>query len=651
MTPVSVPSASLKQQHVEPATPHSLLQFPGFAPRQSHRNGSGGLHCFGSQSFGAPACADALPGRSAAGTAAATRAPPMNRIAPRRGIGRASVRARSSRKSVIGAPAATAARLDFRKRVSKRKPGKPQRFAQVPVTQDSPGAQPSSPQQLGLLGGQQVLVSRVLPATVPGGQQKLDVRIRGLGQQTRRIAAPERADELPARDRVAMQASSLPQQSSPQHVSPCSQQRDPQQVRSLDSSARGSTSRPCRSSCRCSTSASLRSTSRRSRSPSRRSTSHRSTSRPCRSSAGRTSSYRSGNRTSRESTFAGGRSTTTACRSRSRSTRVGSTCRRRPSLQYRECRGRRTRLRLPCSTGSAVSTRSTRPSYSTYRRTCRRISACTVHSRSAAPCTRRCSRLSGCNRSGRRDRGSGTCRGARRPSHRCGSGMLPAPTARSLLPRSPRPPLRTREERLAAASASPASARDRRGSWSSEPRRRRRHGSIFANGCRNASRVLRTRRRGRRGSSCVAPPDEHCRGCRLGGPTALRRAVLVRPAAEAADAAGVVLSAEVVAAAALARCRVVGRGAAASLPCASARLLDLAAASPSRGARRRPAADTGLASTELASTPSRTALVARGMAAVTSAPPTRGSRFALAAFLAADLVRRTTQPLTALFPG
>ena len=105
MTPVSVPSASLKQQHVEPATPHSLLQFPGFDPRQSHRNGNGGLHCFGSQSVGALACADARPGRSPAGTVAATRVPPRIRIARPRGIGVASDRASPSRNSVTALPA------------------------------------------------------------------------------------------------------------------------------------------------------------------------------------------------------------------------------------------------------------------------------------------------------------------------------------------------------------------------------------------------------------------------------------------------------------------------------------------------------------------------------------------------------------------
>ena len=127
MTPVSVPSASLKQQHVEPATPHSLLQFPGFDPRQSHKNGNGGLHCFGSHwvvSVGAVASADARPGRSAAGTVAATSTAPTTRIARRRGIGCARLLASSSRNAVIPPPLSLGADHDTARRSRKSALGK-----------------------------------------------------------------------------------------------------------------------------------------------------------------------------------------------------------------------------------------------------------------------------------------------------------------------------------------------------------------------------------------------------------------------------------------------------------------------------------------------------------------------------------------------
>jgi hypothetical protein len=48
-----------------------------------------------------------------------------------------------------------------------------------------------------LLGGQQVRVSLVLPATVPTGQQKVGVSLRFWVQQTRLIADCEDGDEPP----------------------------------------------------------------------------------------------------------------------------------------------------------------------------------------------------------------------------------------------------------------------------------------------------------------------------------------------------------------------------------------------------------------------------------------------------------------------
>jgi hypothetical protein len=100
-----LPSGCGQQQQVEPATPQVSKQpitpTAVSGPWQMQGKGRGSVQFFVQTPVGTVemrACADARGGRSAAGTAAATTAPPSSLSARERGIGSASARASPSRK-------------------------------------------------------------------------------------------------------------------------------------------------------------------------------------------------------------------------------------------------------------------------------------------------------------------------------------------------------------------------------------------------------------------------------------------------------------------------------------------------------------------------------------------------------------------------